>query len=197
MYQSGTSFEVLVLAGGKSSRFGSDKCIQPIMGESALNRLCNYFPCTVLAKVERGLDGCVETLEPPYVSGPVESLSWVVERLSSQRIFITACDVPLMSPRLPEYMCGKGYEAVLLDNGESIQPFPGCYERASLKRSLETSRTMQDVVRSVREVYVMGKQEISFVDPSMWSLMNVNTWQDIFRRPTRVPYISRLLIRSN
>ncbi|MDO5695585.1 MAG: molybdopterin-guanine dinucleotide biosynthesis protein B [Eubacteriales bacterium] len=134
-------FEIGLLAGGKSSRFGSDKALAEIGGRTMLETLYDRF--SVAGKVSvsvnhidryRGLSIPVSAFVPDVQPdiGPMEGLRRLLYQASTDYIFVTATDTPNVTPDVMRYLSGylgSDVAGVVFRNGETIHPLTGFYHR--------------------------------------------------------------------
>ncbi|OGR88859.1 MAG: hypothetical protein A2992_09280 [Elusimicrobia bacterium RIFCSPLOWO2_01_FULL_59_12] len=131
----------IVLAGGRSSRFGADKAFAKLGGvpmiERALHTLRAIFGewlvvtktpelfCPDQARIVRDV-GAWE--------GPLAGLYSGLLASSTERNFVCACDMPWLSPALIRRLCraANGWEAVIPRVGNHLEPLCAVYSRRCL-----------------------------------------------------------------
>jgi len=103
-----------VLAGGLSSRFGSDKALFPVDGVPMALRVASALassgvPVSLVSRHARGL-GLPELVEP---DGPRHPLWGVAHALRQSRglVLFAPCDLPSLSPELVARLVAEGRPA--------------------------------------------------------------------------------------
>jgi len=96
-------FSLAVLTGGKSKRFGSDKCAYKINGktmtEMIVNSIGELFDEIIFVGLDPkiGFGKIVEDIHPDI--GPVGGLESALLGSKYESIFLVACDMPFISPK--------------------------------------------------------------------------------------------------
>lgn len=110
MYSTGMtspSRSALILCGGQSSRMGRDKALLPFGSEALLTRVTRLVASAVPDVTWVARDG--QALPPtptPIVRDPVDGLGPLaaiatgLAAAAGQLVFVTACDLPFLEPRL-------------------------------------------------------------------------------------------------
>lgn len=98
---------LVVLAGGRSSRFGGDKALAELDGEAlalrALRRLAPLAARRVLVRADplAGLPAdVVQVADPAPGAGPAQALRAAFAALPGARCFTAPCDAPELEPAL-------------------------------------------------------------------------------------------------
>jgi|ECHnycMinimDraft_1075156.scaffolds.fasta_scaffold00166_3 molybdopterin-guanine dinucleotide biosynthesis protein A len=200
---SNTYFESVILAGGESKRFGSDKCVHEVDGEAMIYRVskCLGDPLVVTRSPLRGLRTLVESSLSPR--NPINAIRAALPYLRAERVFLTGCDFPFLRRGFVELVCSKSYQVSVpvldypygsLDNA-TVQPLLGCYRVDYLVETIPRVTRLRDLVTEAREVYLVGTEEARTADPSLSSLINVNSWEDMKYRRLRSWTKSYLILR--
>lgn len=128
----------LILAGGKSSRFGSNKALIPFNGTSLLgfiiSQLQNQFTEIIISAnrppdyADFNIPVCTDVLSG---AGPIGGLHAGLLAASSEYVFVTACDMPFISEELINLMRMKidseNPTAAVAGRNGFIEPFHGFY----------------------------------------------------------------------
>ncbi|GHV37810.1 hypothetical protein FACS1894187_15540 [Synergistales bacterium] len=135
----------IILAGGKSSRFGSDKAMFVWRGLTLSQRIVEecrlYFNeiITVRGQEQRSLEieGVKEVRDVYPNSGPLGGIHAGLIYASSDLAFVTACDMPafsvVLAKRLLELADGLGgCDVVAPHDGERLQPLCAVYRKSVL-----------------------------------------------------------------
>ncbi len=137
-----SGFRGIVLAGGKSSRFGEDKALATMNGktllETAVNRLKGVGLCvTVITNRARdysclGLE-CDIQRDMIEERGPLGGLYTACRLFPRQALLVTTCDMPAVTAASMKELSSRHKRESLVTlfsmNGADL-PFPGIYESA-------------------------------------------------------------------
>lgn len=137
------NFTGVILAGGLSSRFGSNKALADWRGKSLILHMLDilkpHFPhCLIVTKRPMdykalGLD--VDIVEDVSSSQhPLVGVLSALQHAKGDYSFICGCDMPFLQDRLVEALCeaASGYEAVVPIWRGRRQPLCGVYSQACL-----------------------------------------------------------------
>jgi molybdopterin-guanine dinucleotide biosynthesis protein A len=186
----------IILAGGKSTRFGSDKAAALLGGRPLLHRVVDAASevcgniIVVRAAGQRLPDirHDVRVMEDEYEAlGPLAGMITAFEAGSDAPSLVLSCDAPLVRPALLRAMLealpGHGAVCGLLE--QRAQPLPGAYDAS---RCLPLFRTRVErgdlaVHAALAEVDTLMWDEARLrqYDPSLLSFLGVNTPDDLAR----------------
>lgn len=138
------SYDALVLAGGRSSRMGSDKALVEVDGRTLLrivldacagaNRIC------VAGPPREGVTGVMWAEESPPGGGPVAGIEAGLERLSppAPLVVVAAVDLPrLTAADVAALVAASGGDGCIARvPGGRTNPLLACYSSAALARAL-------------------------------------------------------------
>ncbi len=137
---------VVVLAGGSSTRFGSDKLAAPMRGSSVLDHLLDRLPKgwdIVVVGPHRATDRLVRwTREEPAGGGPLAGVAAGAAQVNTPLLAVVAGDMPhaaVALARLAAALRGQGGDvagAVAVDETGSTNPLLAVYRTASLVAGL-------------------------------------------------------------
>jgi len=134
----------IVLAGGRSQRFGRDKLMETIDDEPlvhrairALDAVCEEVIVSIgdgSPRLPQGLD-LVVVRDRANDQGPLAGLSVALEEVETDLAVVVGGDMPNMSPAVLELMLAvfdedDDIEIVALQDGEKVRPLP-CVLRTS------------------------------------------------------------------
>lgn len=190
----------IVLAGGKSSRFGSDKACADVGGltltELCVSNLLELFDeVTVVAKDahlfpmrQEGRVRVIGDCSATYAA--ILGLRAGLRLADRQINYITGCDMPLVVPGLIRrlYRLAWGRDcAVRCDERESAQPLGGFYSRTCLP-SIDAMIASEDYrLRHLVQLSNSARlphREVLALDPDMRSFCNINTVADAKMLPS-------------
>lgn len=184
-----------ILAGGKSSRIGTNKAFLQFEGKALIQRLVDLldpiFSEVVISSNEPEL---YEFLEKKIIKdifpgrGPLSGIHSTLSFTTSAKNFIISCDMPFISSELINYLINSNSDAdVLLPKADGrIQPLCGIYSKSVLLEAknllIESVNSERNLKGSVYELLNRLKAELINVDqldfyhPNLF--MNINTFDD-------------------
>lgn len=158
----GSPWTAIVLAGGRSSRFGSDKTQATLAGRTLLDRVVDALPPDVpvivagpsLPSARPSVSLAVEEL--PF-GGPVAGLAAALPLVSTDLVGVIAADMPFAAPALVALVeslsaASDSIEAVIsIDADGRVQQLLGAYRTDAVNRALNDlgdpmNRAMRDVI---------------------------------------------------
>lgn len=189
----------VILAGGKSRRFGTNKALAdhdgaPIIQHIA-DRLTPLFSETLLVtntpETYRFLPWPVVADRYPNC-GPLAGIHAALNTISASYAFICGCDMPLVDPRLIRLLCElvNGYDVVLPWLAAGPEPLYAVYGRnglAVIESSLLTGERKIGRVLDRLRVRRVSEDEILQVLPDLTTFHNINHRHDLTRLAELVP----------
>ncbi|PIP83370.1 MAG: hypothetical protein COR54_09575 [Elusimicrobia bacterium CG22_combo_CG10-13_8_21_14_all_63_91] len=180
-----------VLAGGRSSRFGSDKTRAPWYGGTLTGSVVASLSSLLPGVLVIGKDPSVcAGLESParFVRDesndfhPIVGILAALKAAETDRVFVSACDMPLLSPEIVRALCeaSPGYAAATPVWDGRSQPLCAVYS----KECAGVLRLLLAEGRPVRELFDVVKTrflsvgEILAADPSGNSFRDIDTPED-------------------
>jgi len=176
----------VILAGGKSTRMGSDKALLRLGGKFFLERIAGSLsPVADTVVISAGEVGKYSELGFPVITdihhdcGALGGIHAVLSQISTSRAFFISCDLPLVT----EVACQRiadtvtGNDVVIGRCDGRIHPLFGIYNKNVLpvvERCLAVGR--YSVMSCLEELIVTV---VDFSDPAL--MFNINTPED-YRR---------------
>jgi len=192
-----------VLAGGESSRFGSNKGLELLAGKPLVSHVTERLSPVVdeilvivgrdepTVEYEAVLRSSVTVMNDKHEGKtPLIGIVTGLEAASSDYALISACDIPFVNEEVIEllFQRASGTDAAIPKwNQGHIEPLEAVYRTAStLKAARETMAPyglpLREMIRKLaRVVYVSVEDEIRKVDPDLRTFFNVNTGEDMDR----------------
>ncbi|HEY4898755.1 MAG TPA: molybdenum cofactor guanylyltransferase, partial [Candidatus Nanopelagicaceae bacterium] len=141
------SWSAIILTGGTSKRFGSDKAEAKIAGRALIDHLIEsipqHIPIIVVGPARDSFDSRIQvTQETPAFGGPVAAIAAGLELVRTELVAVFATDMPfapLLIPQLMNALSNKSYEsdAVLPNDSNGIaQPLCALYRVDALAKVL-------------------------------------------------------------
>ncbi len=183
----------VILAGGCSSRMGSDKALLPYQGgrfiEAIHRRMEDLFEEVIVVTADPGRYDflpCRRVTDIFPGMGALGGIHAALRQCGAERIFVVACDMPHLVPGLIRYLCSLEEEAdVVVPEGEGgLEPLHAVYRKSVLpivEEALGDGRcrvvSFFDRVR-VRRV---SREEVERIDPGLSAFRNINTPEEYYR----------------
>ena len=153
----------ILLAGGKSKRFKSNKALAKYKGEALIKRIANNLnkhfiniyivvdnkhKYTFLKEYQ-----LVEDIIPN--KGPIGGIYTGLKYSNAKYNFVTAVDMPLITGEYLKIVknWNQGYDALVPKHNKKIEPLAGVYSKSclkKLKKNLETNKL--SVVKFIEEI---------------------------------------------
>jgi molybdopterin-guanine dinucleotide biosynthesis protein A len=184
----------IILAGGKSLRFGRNKAIEKIGGMTLIERVVKHL-ITITGRIVLVTDGdckffseikSTEVTTDIYpAKGPLGGIYTGLNASETAANIVVACDMPLLNAELLEYMVNfsPGFDAVIPRwPNNQIEPLHGIYSNKCvpiMKKHLENNElSISDCLKEMHVLY-LKQSEFSKFDPEFLSFFNVNNQADI------------------
>jgi molybdopterin-guanine dinucleotide biosynthesis protein A len=190
----------IVLCGGRSSRMGQPKALLPVGSEVMLQRVVRTLsqvvsPIVVVAAADQELPPVNARIarDPVEYRGPLAGLAVGLKELRDQvdAVYLSACDVPLLTPQFVSAMIAQLGDAQIAVPKESRfhHPLAAVYRTSVLP-------VVEDLLAAdqLRPVFLFERcptrevscEELRVFDPDLDSLTNANTPEEYARVLTRV-----------
>lgn len=183
----------VILCGGESSRMGQNKAFIEIQGKRIIDRTVNLFGelfDEVLLVTNSPLDyldlnvRIVTDLIPK--KGSLGGIYTGLFFSTSPQAFCVGCDMPFLETKVIRLFLDLSEEAdiVVFRAEQRWEPLHAVYSRKCIK-PIERLMTQGDlkIIKAYKGMKVreVTKSELEQVDPEMYSLMNINTPEDLKR----------------
>ncbi|MDA8123122.1 MAG: formate dehydrogenase accessory sulfurtransferase FdhD [Deltaproteobacteria bacterium] len=182
----------VILAGGSSSRMGSNKALLPYQDgrfiEAIHRRMAGLFQeVLVVTNTPEAFDflPCRKVTDVIPGMGALSGIHSGLRHCETPRVFAVACDMPYLNPALIRHLASlsEGNDVVVPESEKGLEPLHAVYGRTALpfmEEALQAGKgrivSFFDKVR-VRKV---GREEVARFDPSFQSFRNINTPDDYF-----------------
>jgi molybdopterin-guanine dinucleotide biosynthesis protein A len=186
----------VVLAGGQSSRFGSNKAMALWRGKFLIQHvrdtLAAVFSNSLLVAntPEQFKFLNIETISDRYQNmGPLAGIHAALCHTDNPWIFVIGCDMPAVTPDVITFLCGfsqEGYEAIIPWPPSGPEPLCGLYNktaRDTIELQLQNKRNqLKELLEKLLVRKVSGDELLSVTD-SLQFFSNVNRKQDLSTLP--------------
>jgi molybdenum cofactor guanylyltransferase len=181
-----------VLAGGKSTRMGTDKALLRWREGTLLDHILDVAHeltpnVRIVADRKKFARYGAVVIEDVYPGcGPLGGIHAALSATASEWNLMLAVDLPLVSHRLLSYLVARAQESdatVTVPNvGGGLQPLCAVYRRAFAeiaKRSLEAGENKIDRLFAGLQTQTIEEEELSRAGFSRKAFRNVNTPEDL------------------
>ncbi len=193
----------LILAGGKSTRFGSDKASAVVAGRPMLQLVAEALAqvCESLVVVRAGGQQLppIDVGAPVHVvddrwpgRGPLAGLASGFPAVSTEYCFAASCDAPLLQPGLVRFLAERaaGHDIALVETGGHLNPLAAVYRASACLHAFESAvergeLKITDAFGGL-DVVLVSEEEARIADPGLLSFWNAN-------RPEALAEIETLL----
>lgn len=182
----------VILAGGKSSRFGSNKALALVKGKPmirhAMDMLETLFPEHLLvtnSPEEYSFTGWNITPDIYPGCGPLAGIHAALTRVKSEKIFVVGCDMPYIKAEVIRFICDRydnNADAVIPETSNGLEPLHGLYHKNCIE---QLSTDLQLGQRRVHQFFAKMKtviipwEQIALLDPEQTSFQNINHLHDL------------------
>ncbi|MBI1999904.1 MAG: molybdenum cofactor guanylyltransferase [candidate division NC10 bacterium] len=180
-----------ILAGGRSTRMGTNKALLPFDGvriiDGLLRKLRPLFPEVLVIANDR--DVYADLGVPVFPDripekGSLGGIYTAVFHSTFPQTFCIACDMPLANPAVIAYLRDRasGYDVVVPRTADGYQPLHAVYGKACLphmEAMIRADRLKIDRLFPVVRVRTVAEEELRPLDPSLRGFINVNTREEL------------------
>ena len=169
---------IIVLTGGTSMRFGSDKSQAEIQGKTLLEYITTGLENLIIVGPETSISATY-VREEPIGSGPVAAIAAAMNIVDSELVAIYATDMPF-APRITNQLVSalKNDAAIAIDCDGKLQPLAAIYRCEKLRSALATYESVEN--QSVKSLIAkLVVDEVPLVETEY--LLDVDTHEDLLR----------------
>jgi molybdopterin-guanine dinucleotide biosynthesis protein A len=182
----------VILAGGRSSRMGSNKALLPYQGgrfiEAIFRQLNALFDDVILVtNTPRDYTflPCRSVADLHPGAGALAGLHAGLFHSTTSHIFAVACDMPYLNEELIRALVARRDESdVIIPEGEGgLEPLHAVYAAACLSHMEASLLSGQRRIVSFFDrvaVQCLGRDQVATIDPAFSSFRNINTPEDYF-----------------
>ncbi|MGE3072990.1 MAG: molybdenum cofactor guanylyltransferase [Dehalococcoidia bacterium] len=196
-----TSISGVVLAGGTSRRFGSDKASALLAGRPMLQWVVDALGGVAVEIVISAAEGQVlpdvtcrvpirVVTDPVKGQGPLVGMLAGLEASTNETCLVVSCDAPLVQPKLlrglARRLADRQFEGVIPEVGGRLQALMAAYRRSEVVAVMRGSRdsgnlSVSAAVSKLTHVVTIGEAELLAFDPDLRSFMGVNSAEEMAR----------------
>jgi molybdenum cofactor guanylyltransferase len=176
----------VILAGGKSRRFGSNKAFAELDGRPLIERVIAVLGPVFneLTIITNNPDEYAYLGLPMYEDlvkglGPIGGIYTGLEKIRHTRGFFVACDMPFLNENLIRYMASlsNGFDAVVPKVDWKMEPLHAIYSKNCLPAIIELIAAGECMINRFFQqlrVRFLDEDEIRGHDPLLRSFYNIN-----------------------
>ena len=199
----------LILAGGLSTRMGTDKGLLELAGRPlvvwVIGRLQEVVEDIALAtsptndaayrQVVPASVPCVPDTTPHL--GPLGGWRWGLPTLQGAYVAIAPCDTPFYAPALGRLLFeeAEGHDGAVPNIGGRFEPLHGVYHREHLqeavRRCIDAGQMRPIHTYDHLDIVEIAEDEVRELDPELESFMNANTPAEFDRLRSRSADVGR------
>jgi molybdopterin-guanine dinucleotide biosynthesis protein A len=184
----------IILAGGKSSRFGRSKLLETIEGKSLIqwvvDRLATISTEIIIATAQGEAIPCSSTVRIKTVAdiypekGPLGGIHSGLTASPSSQAIVVSCDIPFLSVSLLKYMTQfcPAFDIVVPRIKNKLEPLCAVYAKnclAPIQELLERDERQIRKLFSMVKVKYVEEDEINRFDPEHLSFFNINSQAEL------------------
>ncbi|BCS52216.1 molybdenum cofactor guanylyltransferase [Geobacter sp. SVR] len=182
----------VILAGGRSSRMGSDKALLPYRGgrfvEAIHRRLSGIFDEVLLVTNNPEQYDFLPCRKVPDIHAGMGVLAGIHSGLyhsNNPAIFVVACDMPYLVEELIRRLASRADAGGVLipESPQGLEPLHAVYGKgclAAIEAALLSGQRRIVSFFDRTNVSKMNMEQVALFDPSFVSFINVNTPSDYF-----------------
>jgi molybdopterin-guanine dinucleotide biosynthesis protein A len=168
--------KTIILTGGTSKRFGSDKSEALINSKTLLEYLTEGLSNLVIVGPKTKIDAFY-VREEPIGAGPVAAIGAGLNVVDSDLVSIFATDMPFAPRIVPQLLNSLVNDAAIpMDCDGYVQPLAGVYRTEKLRRALEEFESLEN--RSVKDlISKLNIDRVPLVETEF--LLDIDTKEDL------------------
>jgi len=180
-----------VLAGGDSTRMGTNKALLPFGGVRIIERIIRrirplFAEILIVANEPDPYADLGLPIFPDRIQGkgPLGGIYSAVFHSASPHTFCVACDMPLLNPAVVAYVrdMAVGYDVVVPRTPDGYQPLHAVYSKACLghmESMIRNDRLKIDRLFPAVRVRVVTEEELRPMDSGLDCFVNINTREEL------------------
>lgn len=178
-----------ILAGGKSSRMGSEKGMVSLVGKPMISYLLNTLSTFGIPIAIISSNPAYKIFGYPVIAdlvtekGPMGGLHTVLSISKSEKNLVVSCDSPLIPKVVFEALLKQHstQSVTVIHSLERIYPFPGLYSKKLLpeieERIISGQLKMVQAIEQLSRHYLYLNYILDSDD--LWKMANINTQEDL------------------
>ncbi|MDR9502518.1 MAG: molybdenum cofactor guanylyltransferase [Desulfurivibrionaceae bacterium] len=182
----------VILAGGKSSRFGSNKALALFQDKALISHagdlLASLFgEILLVTNSPETYDflGWPMTGDIFPGAGPLAGIHAALNKVAAPQLFVLGCDMPLVQEDLIRLLCAEaeeGWDAVVPELSRGLEPLCALYGKSCLPQVAQNLREGRcQLHRLFEQLHTkrIPEQVLRRADPGLISFENINRLPDL------------------
>ena len=181
----------VVLAGGRSTRMGTNKALLEFDGERLIERVVRtirplFRDIAIVANDPETYAYLGVPIWPDRIpgKGALGGIYTAVFHSICPQTNCIACDMPFPNPTVIAYLrhLASGYDVVVPRSADGYQPLHAVYSKTCLspmEAMLHADRLKIDKLFPAVRLRTVEEEELQAIDPSLLCFVNVNTREDL------------------
>jgi len=181
----------IILAGGKSNRYGKNKAFELVEGIPIIERIIRvlkevFSDIIIITNSKEEYRKFNLRLYEDIIKGlgPIGGIYTGLKRIDCRGGFFVACDMPYLNVAFIRYMVSiwNDEDVVIPRFGWKIEPLHAIYSKACIPYIEELIRKERYQVRSFfnrAKIRYVEEEEISLFDPTFSFILNINRPEDL------------------
>jgi molybdopterin-guanine dinucleotide biosynthesis protein A len=186
-----TAMTGVVLAGGRSTRMGTNKALLEFGGARLIERLIRttrplFREIAIIANDPETYAYLGIPIWPDRIpgKGSLGGIYTAVHYSTFPQIFCIACDMPFPNPTVIAYLrdLASGYDVVVPRTADGYQPLHAVYSKTCLslmEAMIHADRLKIDGLFPAVRLRTVEEHELRPMDPSLLCFVNVNTQEEL------------------
>lgn len=176
----------IILAGGKSSRMGSDKALLLYKNKTFLEHVvCAIKPLVddiliISNNIEHQVDDCTTIPDLILNSGPIAGIYTGLKNTNTENNLVLSCDIPLVQTSILELIIKNNEpdkDVIQIIDDQNSMPLIALYKKRIANFFLSELKTGER--RLVKSINKLNKKNISVTKDQHNYLININTVADL------------------
>lgn len=182
----------VILAGGQSKRFGSNKALVDFQGLPLIQRISViiaplFSEKLLIANTPDAYNFLGWPMSGDFYPGcgPLAGIHAALSTIHAPRCFITACDMPFLSPEVISFLCGLGgtqWDVVIPWLDEGPEPLCAVYSKSALPiitENLQAGQRKTSTALKQLRLRKVSQGEILEIAPDLTVFYNINRSDDM------------------
>ncbi|BBJ27334.1 molybdenum cofactor guanylyltransferase [Athalassotoga saccharophila] len=175
---------LVILTGGRSTRFGTDKCTYKIDGlrsvDLIIKNIGSLFKGIIFAGKNENLDGSIPDPKPGL--GPISGL--YTGLLAGEDVFLVSCDMPFVKKEIVEFILSKKDHDIVCPVVDNAYQVTHAFYSKKIISCLEEEMicynpSLKSLISKCKDVLLIREEELKRFENYKMSFFNFNFKRDL------------------